>query len=257
MTIPPIIHQIWYQGIDNIKEPYKKCFVNTIKIIKISKWNHIFWDKEKIDSFIKLYYPHYYDLYNYFDIMIQKLDIARYLILYHYGGCYLDMDIELLKDFSDLIEVDDEIIVSNIKTSYKIIEIDNGVLFSNIKNKFWIDLLDHINICKDNKIIKMEKTIYVNLTTGPYNFTKFIKKNKNNYKIKRLNYIYFNSRESKYEASSKLKYNKNIYAINYFNNSWMPPFSNFIILLYSQRLKLLILIILILIVAFYKKNINK
>ena len=66
MTIPLILHQIWYQGIDTIIEPYYTCFINTTKIIKInSSWSHIIWDKTKIDLFIKKEYPTYYKLYDY------------------------------------------------------------------------------------------------------------------------------------------------------------------------------------------------
>ena len=61
-----------------------------------------------------------------------KIDLARYIILYHYGGVYIDMDMEWIKDFSFLIDNDDELIIN--KTKFKFY--NNGVIFSKPKCKF-------------------------------------------------------------------------------------------------------------------------
>ncbi len=154
--IPLILHQIWYQGIDNIRQPYKDCFINTIIYLKNTKWDHQFWDKEHIEDFIQNNYSNYWDLYNNYNVFIQKLDIARYLILYHYGGCYMDMDMEMIKDFSILIEPTDSLIVSNRSINI----INNGILFSNPKNIFWIYFLEDIR----KKINKFKFYKYLNVT---------------------------------------------------------------------------------------------
>jgi len=245
--IPLILHQIWYQGIDNIRQPYKDCFINTIKYLKNTKWDHQFWYKERIEDFIQNNYSNYWDLYNNCNVFIQKLDIARYLILYHYGGCYMDMDMEMIKDFSILIEPTDSLIVSNRSINI----INNGILFSSPKNIFWIYFLEDIRK-KINKF-KFYKYLNVTLSTGPINFNNFINKNKHIYKIKILEYKYLEPCESKYNQNIT----KEAFVINNFANSWMSPFEKIIIFLYTKRKFILILLfisIICMLISFCNRN---
>ena len=43
-----------------------------------------------IKRLLKDNYPKYLKTYNAFPLMIQKIDFAKYVILYHYGGIYID-----------------------------------------------------------------------------------------------------------------------------------------------------------------------
>jgi mannosyltransferase OCH1-like enzyme len=243
--IPLILHQIWFQGIDNIIEPYKSCFIKNIKFLENTKWDHTFWDKERIENLILKYYPKYWDIYNNSNILVQKLDIARYIILYHYGGCYMDMDVELLKDISELIEENDELIVSITKQKFY----NNSTLFSSVNNNFWLDYLNIIDINK----FKFNSILNVNFSTGPFNFTYFIKKNIDKYNIKILDY--------KYLEPCETKYNKNIteeaYIINHFGNSWISPFYLFFIKLYHYRKYIYIILFCLIIINMLKSFSNR
>jgi mannosyltransferase OCH1-like enzyme len=236
--IPLIIHQIWFQGIDNIKQPYKNCFINNIKFLNAvnnTKWTHIFWDQKKIEDLILKEYPNYWNTYNKCEILVQKLDVARYIILYHYGGCYVDMDVEIIKDFNDLFDINDELIFSLTKQSIY----NNGILVSSKNNKFWLDFLDDIDK-KINKF-KIDNFFNIQFSTGPFNFTFFINKNKNKYKIKSLPYKYLEPCENKYNQLIT----DEAYAINYYANSWINPFYKFFIFIYNQRNYLYIIFFLI------------
>jgi mannosyltransferase OCH1-like enzyme len=230
--IPLIIHQIWFQGIKNITQPYKNCFISTIRFLQNKRWEHCFWDKDRIESFILKEYPNFWNTYNKCNILVQKLDVARYLILYHYGGCYMDMDMEILKDFYDLFDENDELVFSLTKQNFY----NNGILFSSKNNKFWLDFLKDI----DGKIniIKFDNMLNVNYSTGPFNFTIFINKHNKDYKMKMLPYKYLEPCESKYNSLIT----NEAYVINYFANSWINPFYLFIIKLYNNR-KLILFII--------------
>ncbi len=240
--IPLILHQIWFQGIDNIIEPYKSCFINTIIFLKNTKWEHYFWDKERIETFILDKFPYYWNIYNNCHILVQKLDVARYLILYHYGGCYMDMDMEILKDFHDLLEDDDEIVISNTRQFYY----NNSILFSNINNKLWLFFLDTMDINK----YKFNTFLNVQFTTGPFNFTYFINKNINNYKIKILDYKYLEPCDTKYNHDIT----EDAYVINYFGNSWMDSYIIFFIKLYSMRNEMFFIILISLIIIYMLKS---
>lgn len=233
--IPLILHQIWYQGLDNIKEPYKKCYTTVVKGVENTGWQHIFWDQAKIEAFIRKHYPQYWDLYEYFPNLIQKLDISRYIILYHYGGCYLDMDVAWIKDFSVLIEPDDELIFSNTMQRF----VNNGTLLSSPKNRFWLDFLGSIARKKKKKCF-LDRFLYVQLTTGPLSFNLFMRRKKNEYNIKILDYKYLEPCKSKYDTDIT----KEAFLMNYYGNFWISPIYSFFIYLYS-RFKVICLLSLI------------
>ena len=104
MLIPKIAHQIWFQDKNKInKEPYQTCHKTCLTKLKLFNWKHIIWDDKSIRKLITVHYPQYLSLYNYFDIMVQKIDLAKYIIIYHYGGVYIDMDMDCVKDLTKLI----------------------------------------------------------------------------------------------------------------------------------------------------------
>ena len=100
-NIPKIIHQIWFQGENNIPDFHKK-YQNICKTM-YSNWEYMFWDNDSITNLITENYPHLLFYYNYFPHLVQKVDLARYIILNHYGGCYVDMDVECLKPIDNLL----------------------------------------------------------------------------------------------------------------------------------------------------------
>ena len=101
MPIPKTIHQIWYS-----EKPLPETFLPLI-----SSWrefnpgyDYILWQKHEIDNFVKNYYSDKQRIFN--DVLydIQKADIARYIILNHVGGVYIDLDFECLKPIDGLID---------------------------------------------------------------------------------------------------------------------------------------------------------
>ena len=93
--IPKIIHLIWWQGYMNIPNKFIK---------NIDSWKHhnpnykiIIWDNKSITKFIKKIYPKNYIILNRYFKMIQKIDFSKYLILYYYGGCYVDIQGEVIQ----------------------------------------------------------------------------------------------------------------------------------------------------------------
>lgn len=102
MTIPKIIHQIWLQGYDNIPSVLVQYNKECHRIN--DDFEHVFWDEAKITTFLGSHYDQsHVDLFNYFVIPAQKADFARYAILYHYGGIYLDMDMKCKKNLCSLL----------------------------------------------------------------------------------------------------------------------------------------------------------
>ena len=67
-------------------------------------WEYKVWDEKNIDSLVQEFFPHYYEAFNDLQYMILKIDIAKYMIQYVYGGAYLDMDMECLRPLDSLLE---------------------------------------------------------------------------------------------------------------------------------------------------------
>ena len=50
--------------------------------------------------------------------MVQKIDLAKYIIIYHYGGVYIDMDMDCVKDLTKLINPKNLIIYEGLHPFY-------------------------------------------------------------------------------------------------------------------------------------------
>lgn len=90
--IPKVIHQIWF----NTSIP--RHFVTTRQLCQEinPEFQFILWNKSMVDNFVREKYPFIDDLFHSYGVWVQRADVARYLIIHHYGGLYIDMDTECL-----------------------------------------------------------------------------------------------------------------------------------------------------------------
>ena len=101
--IPKIIHQVYLGNylageVDSIQA--SKSFHAHWKRYYIHKgWDVKLWKDEDVNKLVEAEYPWIRDQYKYYNNHIQRADIARYLILYHYGGVYVDMDAKPANEF--------------------------------------------------------------------------------------------------------------------------------------------------------------
>ena len=121
--------------------------------------------------------------------MVQKIDFAKYVILYHYGGVYIDMDVKCLKNINNLKKLfpDADFIVSELpinKLELKSINflnsfnkhgrkmkekkmINNGIILSKKRLDLVLNLIEDI---KNKFYFKHNKNLRDNIyfiTTGP------------------------------------------------------------------------------------------
>lgn len=100
--IPKIIHQIW-SGIDEPLPTYFKVLGETWKR-DYPEWKYELWDNDRMNQFIREFYPHYWESYNRFPYNIQRWDAIRYLILDKIGGMYVDFDYESIKPLNEVLK---------------------------------------------------------------------------------------------------------------------------------------------------------
>ena len=74
----------------------------------------MFWSDDAIDDFMASHYPWFLPLFESYGHHIQKVDAARYFIVYHFGGVYCDLDISPRTNIEPLLS--DEIDVFLVET---------------------------------------------------------------------------------------------------------------------------------------------
>lgn len=101
-NIPKIIHQTW-----KTSEVPERCraFQESWKKFH-PDWEYRLWTDEDNEAFIKTHYPWFFDKFRSYPRNIQRADVVRYFILYHYGGLYVDLDFECLRPFDNLMSRD-------------------------------------------------------------------------------------------------------------------------------------------------------
>ena len=185
-------HFIWFQG-----QPPQNYNEN---IIEFKKKNPNFrinlWDEKSILKIIKRN-PVFLMAYQKSRYLIQKVDIAKYAILYYYGGIYLDLDIQVNQPIhSEFIRsLDRNTLYFNWMQVYSFLPfirvINNGIIISlEPMNQNILQIVNDIDwISHQGK----NKDWYILETTGPFYLTRWIKK-RDNPKIKVLDQKYFEGR---------------------------------------------------------------
>lgn len=100
ICVPKIIHQLW----KNNDIPEHLLHMQSSVIKHNPDYEYMFWTDTKIASFIQTYYPSLSLFYNSFKYIIQKIDFVRLLILYHFGGVYIDIDSLCFGSVDDILK---------------------------------------------------------------------------------------------------------------------------------------------------------
>lgn len=165
------------------------------------------YDDDDMDNFVNHHYNgEIAECYNKLNIIVAKVDFWRYLVLYKYGGIYLDMDSTIEKPLDELIRSYDEAIITaegNLN-----LYVQWALLFSKGHPilKKTIDLIVHNikNNSYPNNIIKM---------TGPYVYSEAIRSIHNELFNKELNHNTIDKYTDNEYKSNNISYR--LYGIDY------------------------------------------
>jgi mannosyltransferase OCH1-like enzyme len=153
------------------------CIPLVEKTLSVNKnCNHLFFTDEDIIRFIKTQFPEYLDTFISFKYKIQQIDFFRYLAVYHYGGIYLDIDVEINTPLTDL-DLSKCYFPIEYKTEDGGFSLGNYAFYSPKNHPFLKHIIDNIvNKNVDNETIKNayinspdtdKEYTYVYSTTGP------------------------------------------------------------------------------------------
>jgi hypothetical protein len=101
-TYPRIIHQVWL-GFDR-QDPPDSWRNGTNETIRNNPdFTYHLWSKDDVINLLTSHYPWFLPIYHSYPYNIERADAARYFIILHYGGIYLDMDEVSVVSISDII----------------------------------------------------------------------------------------------------------------------------------------------------------
>lgn len=98
--IPKIIHQTWKT--DKVPSEWM-AFAQSWRRHH-PDWQYKLWSNADGAEFVEQFYPHFSRTYFAYSRDIQRADAIRYLVIYHYGGLYVDLDFECLQPLDGLLD---------------------------------------------------------------------------------------------------------------------------------------------------------
>lgn len=129
-------------------------------------------DDEDLRNKVKDIVPEYLDLYDSFSKIIEKVDFARYAILYGYGGIYADMDTYPIKPADIWVNKNKVVLGCEPKEHAENIYgrdrvVCNALMISPPGERFWYDLMRYI-------VENYERNYRPVENTGPLAITRFL-----------------------------------------------------------------------------------
>lgn len=180
------IFQVWFQGCDKV---HNDAFLENMKNWKLlnPEWNYYCLSDKELKIACKEYSQECLDAYERFDIMHMKIDLGRYVMLYHFGGIYVDMDAFVMRSLDSSIDVHD--VLKNAKGKHVLglsrmnlnmlesflysgytEKLNNGIMMASAHNPLLKDFIDEI--ISDKKIYQSQYEKVASIT-GPKHFNIF------------------------------------------------------------------------------------
>lgn len=131
--VPPIIHHVMI----NWNKPIPETWKQAADACKQIHPDYVFmdWDDESAESFIREEHPDFYSTWVNYKYPIQRADSLRYLLLYTYGGIYLDMDLQCRRSLDPLRKF------NFVSPEANPVGITNAFMISSPKNEFMKSLV--------------------------------------------------------------------------------------------------------------------
>lgn len=164
--IPSVIHQTWKtEAIPKDLQEVQRTWTQLHP-----HFTYQFWTDDDLEAFMQTSYPWFYPLWQEYPHNIQRIDSARYFIMYHFGGIYADLDMQCLTSFEPLLDQIQRqgVILGHEGMPHKDLgtpQIGNALIISSPHHPFWLHvfqgLIDHFAESDPEKL----NSVFT--TTGP------------------------------------------------------------------------------------------
>ena len=131
---------------------------------------YVLWDRKLLEEFIETQHPSFQKLLQSYTYDIQRIDVYKYLILYHYGGVYVDVDVENIKNVFDLFGSHDCYLSKEEDSPNPVI--GNCFIACQPQSQFIAWLLSRLEEAIHNTPTELDKMNMVLRTTGPIFVTR-------------------------------------------------------------------------------------
>ncbi len=194
---------IWFKCQDSVKSQFLD--------FKYEFWNH-----ERTSEFVKEQFPQYYDNWTNISLDIIKIDIVRMMILYKYGGIYLDLDVYCYKNFYNELCDDICLVGTFAERSYRD-NCENFLMAGIPGHEFWLKSVE-LAFSRYKEFTPKDLSIgdgipflninsdAVNYISGNINVTDLYMRMKNSFQIHLLPYEYYNPNYLSYDECFRTKH---------------------------------------------------
>ncbi|SFL15951.1 Capsular polysaccharide synthesis protein [Paenibacillus sp. 1_12] len=209
--IPKTIHYCWFGGNEK-PDIVKRCMDSWARYL--SEYEFVEWNENNFDINCNMYVREAYEAKKFAFVS----DYARAHALYHFGGIYLDTDVEVFKSFNDLLHHE----------TFWGFEQENYIATSTIGAAKGSQLLKQFVDSYEGIGFKKEDGSYNDLTNVAM-ITVILQKlglqlNGDYQEIKGVGAFYPQTYFSPYDYINCRKFiTDNTYAMHYFHKSWLPP----------------------------------
>jgi mannosyltransferase OCH1-like enzyme len=221
-----IIHQVWFGTIPNrwnAKKTYNKLkpYRDSWKI-KNPNWFYIEWNKQMCYELIRKFFPEHMSMFKKYKYEIQRCDAIRYLILFRYGGWYVDMDYFCNRPLDEAIaEYPNDILLVETPNTTPLQDterVSNSLMYSTKNHPFWKQLM--LDLEKGQKVpYYYTKHLTVMFTAGPGMLNRIFSRDKYKYKVKSLPWKLFQPFGIKDDIKT-INVNPEIFAVHMSKGTW-------------------------------------
>jgi len=157
--IPKIIHQTWKTH--DVPKNWEQSVESCRTVYK--DYKYILWTDTDMDQFVKTHFAWFYPTWIKYPYMIQRCDSFRYMVIYIYGGVYIDLDIGCKKQPKELLNKYDLVLAKSVNSESTL---TNAFIASVPKNRFILYCIQNLN-AYINHYGLLGKHLHVMNSTGP------------------------------------------------------------------------------------------
>ena len=139
--IPRRIFQTW-----KVRSPLPAAFELWSSTIKEHNkdYEYVIWDDADNKQFIAEHYPWFIEKYDCYSKEIFRVDAVRYFELFHFGGFYLDLDVECLRPL-DRYLIGNDVLVGRMGHDAAFPDsIPNAIMASKPRQEFWLYVMSRL-----------------------------------------------------------------------------------------------------------------
>jgi len=229
-----IIHQIYFDFNAASRKNFQTQFAKFRHswIERNPEWFYIVWNKQQCRDFIKTYYPEFIITYDSYKYEIQRCDIVRYFLLFHYGGFYVDIDLECVTTADEIRkQFPAPLYLAETPNKAAGTEVSNFLMYSQKHHPFWRDLFLYIPQYAE-QFWFVTRHVHIMYSTGPAFLNKMYSRHRFKYNISQFPADLFNPLML---GMDKVGFNRNnLHTIHWGSGSWETKDSHILIFFYTH-----------------------